>query len=277
MPSYYDRVMEAAQAVRGRAPFGPDVAVAVAVVLGSGLGDFADGLADAVSIRYEDLPQWPASKVIGHEGRLVVGACGGRRVAALAGRVHYYEGHDLQTVTFATRVLGTLGVPTLILTNAAGGINVAFTKGALMLIDDHINLLGGNPLIGPNDERFGLRFPDMTEVYSARLRAVAVEAATAVGVDVVHGVYAAVHGPSYETPAEIRFLRTIGADAVGMSTVPEAIVARHMGIEVLGISCITNMAAGVLPEPMRHEDVMETARRVRGQFIALLEAIIARL
>lgn len=273
MPSYYDRVMEAAEAVRGRAPFVPDVAV----VLGSGLGAFADGLADAVSIRYEDLPQWPASKVIGHEGRLVVGASGGRRVAALAGRVHYYEGHDLQTVTFATRVVGALGVKTLILTNAAGGINVAFTKGALMLIDDHINLLGGNPLIGPNDERFGLRFPDMTEVYSARLRAVAVEAAAAVGVDLVHGTYVAVHGPSYETPAEIRFLRTIGADAVGMSTVPEAIVARHMGIEVLGISCITNMAAGVLPEPMRHEDVMETARRVRGQFIALLEAIIARL
>ena len=191
--------------------------------------------------------------------------------------MHFYEGHDLSTVVFATRVMRRLGVQQLILTNAAGGINTGFAQGALMVIDDHINLLGSNPLIGPNDDRFGVRFPDMCEVYSRRLRGMADEAARASGVDVRHGVYVAVHGPSYETPAEIRAFRTIGADAVGMSTVPEAIAARHMGMEVLGISCITNMAAGVLPQPLDHNEVMETARRVRGSFIALLEAVVARM
>jgi len=246
-------------------------------VLGSGLGDFADTLLDASATPYHDLPHWPASKVIGHSGRLVVGTVAGTRIAALAGRAHFYEGHDLSTVVFATRVMGLLGVKQIVLTNAAGGINTSFASGALMLIDDHINLLGTNPLIGPNDDRFGPRFPDMTEVYSGRLRAIADAAAAARGVQVAHGVYVAVHGPSYETPAEIRYLRTIGADAVGMSTVPEAIAARHMGMEVLGISCITNMAAGVLPRPLVHDEVIETARRVRGSFIALLEGIIERL
>jgi purine-nucleoside phosphorylase len=198
-------------------------------------------------------------------------------VAALSGRAHFYEGHALSTVVFATRVMGRLGVKQILLTNAAGGINTLFSQGALMIIDDHINLLGSNPLVGPNDERFGPRFPDMSEVYSRRLRGIADAAAKAKGVPVSHGVYVAVHGPSYETPAEIRFFRTIGADAVGMSTVPEAIAARHMGMEVLGISCITNMAAGVLPQPLVHDEVMETARRVRGSFIALLEGIIERL
>jgi purine-nucleoside phosphorylase len=201
----------------------------------------------------------------------------GRRVAALAGRAHFYEGHALDTVVFAVRVAGRLGVKQLILTNAAGGINTGFAQGALMVIDDHINMLGTNPLVGPNDERFGVRFPDMSEVYSRRLRDIAERAARDRGVPLSHGVYVAVHGPSYETPAEIRFLRTIGADAVGMSTVPEAIAARHMGMEVLGISCITNMAAGVLPQPLVHDEVMETARRVRGSFIALLEGIVERL
>jgi purine-nucleoside phosphorylase len=180
-------------------------------------------------------------------------------------------------VTFATRVLGTLGLKCLILTNAAGGINTAFKPGTLMVIDDHINLLGTNPLVGPNEERFGPRFPDMSEVYSARLRGVARDAAAALGLTIANGVYVAVHGPSYETPAEIRAFRTIGADAVGMSTVPEAIVARHMGIEVLGISCITNAAAGVLPQPLVHDEVMEVARRVRASFSSLLERIIERL
>jgi purine-nucleoside phosphorylase len=191
--------------------------------------------------------------------------------------VHFYEGHDLRTVTFAIRVVGKLGIKTLILTNAAGGINTNFVQGALMLIDDHINLFGSNPLIGPNDERFGPRFPDMTEVYSRRLRTLAESVAREMNLTLEHGVYVAVHGPSYETPAEIRAFRTLGADAVGMSTVPEAIVARHMGIEVLGLSCISNMAAGVLPEPLRHEDVMETTRRVRAQFAGLLEGIIGCL
>jgi purine-nucleoside phosphorylase len=271
--SYYDRVEEAAAAVRARCGKLPETAI----VLGSGLGDFADTLLDAIATSYAELPHWPASKVAGHAGRLVIGDVQRKRVAALAGRAHFYEGHDLATVVFATRVMGRLGVKQIILTNAAGGINTGFAQGALMLIDDHINLLGSNPLVGANDDRFGLRFPDMSEVYSRRLHDVAVVAAKAKGVPLSHGVYVAVHGPSYETPAEIRFLRTIGADAVGMSTVPEAIAARHMGMEVLGISCITNMAAGVLPQPLVHDEVMETARRVRGSFIALLEGIIERL
>jgi purine-nucleoside phosphorylase len=270
---YYDKVQEAAEAVRANVRDVPRVAV----VLGSGLGDFADSLEEPVAIPYERLPNWPASRVIGHEGRLVVGTVRGRRIAALAGRCHLYEGYDPLTVTFAVRVLGLLGVEILLLTNAAGGVNTRFAQGALMVIDDHINLTGRNPLVGANDDRFGPRFPDMTEVYSARLREVAHAAGREVDLLLPHGVYAALLGPSYETPAEIRYLRTIGADAVGMSTVPEAIAARHMGIEVLGISCITNMAAGVLPQRLDHAEVMETARRIRGQFTALLEGIIGRL
>jgi purine-nucleoside phosphorylase len=269
----YERAEEAAAAVRDVCGGSPETAI----VLGSGLGDFADSLQEAVATPYTQLPHWPASKVVGHAGRLVVGHVRGRRVAALSGRAHFYEGHDLAAVVFATRVMGRLGVKQIILTNAAGGINTGFAQGALMIIDDHINLLGTNPLVGPNDERFGVRFPDMSEVYSRRLRRIAAEAARAKGVILDRGVYVAVHGPSYETPAEIRFFRTIGADAVGMSTVPEAIAARHMGMEVLGISCITNMAAGVLPQPLVHDEVMETARRVRATFASLLEGIIERL
>jgi len=269
----YDHAAAAARFIEQETPLRPDVAI----VLGSGLGEFAGRLTGSVSITYARIPHWPASTVVGHEGRLVIGAVGGRTVAALSGRAHYYEGHDLQTVTFATRVMGLLGVKILILTNAAGGINTGFTPGTLMVIDDHLNLMGSNPLVGPHDDRFGPRFPDMTEAYSRRLRAIADAAAAAIGLKIVHGVYAGLHGPSYETPAEIRYLRAIGADAVGMSTVPEAIVARQMGLEVLGISCITNMAAGVLPQPLKHDEVMETAHRVRGEFAALLEAIVARL
>lgn len=270
--AYYDDVQAAADYVRSKISAVPDLAI----VLGSGLGDFAGTLGDAVSLPYEELPNWPVSRVVGHEGRLVIGTVEGRTIAALAGRCHVYEGHDLKTVTFAVRVLGVLGVKMLVLTNAAGGINTGFSQGALMVIDDHINLMGDNPLVGANDERFGPRFPDMSEVYSRRLRAAADAGGTALGVVLPHGVYVGLLGPSYETPAEIRFLRTIGADAVGMSTVPEAIAARHMKMEVLGISCITNMAAGVLPQPLNHEEVMETARRVRGQFIGLLKEVIAR-
>ena len=270
--TYYERVHETAEWLRRRAGV-PDAAI----VLGSGLGGFTAALSGAVSSRYGDIPNWPAAAVAGHAGELAIGTMSGKRVAALSGRAHFYEGHDLQTVTFATRALGLLGVRTLILTNAAGGINTAFTPGTLMAIDDHINLMGSNPLIGTNDDRFGPRFPDMTEVYSKRLRRIADDAAAALGVTLAHGVYVALHGPSYETPAEIRFLRTVGADAVGMSTVPEAIVARHMGIEVLGISCITNAAAGVLPKPLVHDEVMEVARRVRAQFSALLEGILERI
>ena len=273
VPSMWDRVEAAAAAVRARCGALPTTAI----VLGSGLGDFAATLLDPVVMPYGSLPHWPASTVVGHSGRLVVGKVAGRRVAALAGRVHPYEGHDMSTVAFATRVMGRLGVKQIILTNAAGGINTSFAEGALMVIDDHISLLGYNPLVGPNDERFGPRFPDMTEVYSVRLRNIADAVAKARGVPISHGVYVAMYGPSYETPAEVRFLRTIGADAVGMSTVPEAVTARHMGMEVLGISCITNMAAGMLPKPLKHDDVMETASRVRGSFISLIEGIIERL
>ncbi len=271
--TYFDSVQEAAGWVRERIGPPPDVAI----VLGSGLGEFTAALGESTSCPYDDIPHWPASAVIGHAGKLVVGTLAGKRVAALSGRAHFYEGHDLRTVTFATRVIGALGVKTLILTNAAGGVNLTFKPGTLMLMDDHINLMGSNPLVGANDERFGPRFPDMSEVYSTRLRQLAGDAARARGLALAHGVYAALHGPSYETPAEIRFLRTIGADAVGMSTAPEAIVARHMGVDVLGISCITNMAAGVLPQPLVHDEVMEVARRVRGEFCALLEGIVERL
>ena len=271
--SYYDQVNEAADAIRSRVPEIPDIAI----VLGSGLGDFANSLTGAMTMPYTGLPHWPASRVIGHAGKLVVGKSRGRTIAALAGRCHLYEGHDPGRVAFASRALGLLGVKTLILTNAAGGVNTRFVEGALMVIDDHINLMGQNPLVGDNDERFGARFPDMTEVYSSRLRGIADRAGAAVGLRLPHGIYAALTGPSYETPAEIRYLRTIGADAVGMSTVPEAIAARQMKIDVLGISCITNMAAGVLPQPLDHDDVMKTAARVRGQFIALLEGIVGQL
>jgi len=272
--SELERLDEAAAAVRARCG---DEVPDVAIVLGSGLGDFAASLDEGVSAPYDTLPHWPQSRVVGHAGRLVVGYSAGKRVAALSGRVHVYEGHPMATVVFAVRVMARLGIPALILTNAAGGINTDFGQGALMVIDDHINLMGSNPLIGPNDDRIGPRFPDMSEVYSYRLRALADEAARAAGIQLRHGVYVAVHGPSYETPAEITAFRTLGADAVGMSTAPEAIAARHMGMEVLGISCITNMAAGVLHQTLVHDEVMETARRVKGSFLALLEGVIGRL
>jgi purine-nucleoside phosphorylase len=271
--STWQRVDQAAADIRRRCAALPETAI----VLGSGLGDFSATLLDAIATSYTELPHWPASNVIGHAGRLVIGTTAGKRIAALSGRVHFYEGYDLPTVVFATRVMGRLGIRHLVLTNAAGGINPALTQGALMVIDDHINMMGTNPLLGTNDDRFGPRFPDMSEVYSARLRNIADEAARTRGVPVSHGVYVAVPGPSYETPAEINFFRQMGADAIGMSTVPEAIAARHMGMEVLGISCITNAAAGVGHQPIVHDDVIATGRRVRDSFISLLEGIIERL
>jgi purine-nucleoside phosphorylase len=271
--SYPERIAEAAAVLRTRGIAGADVAI----VLGSGLGAFAETLADVVRVPYGDIPHWPAAKVVGHAGLLACGLVAGRRVLALSGRAHFYEGHPLTDVTFGMRVVGALGVPRVILTNAAGGINTRFATGALMLIDDHINLMGSNPLIGPFDPALGARFPDMSEVYSRRLRALATEVAAARGIAVEHGVYVAVHGPSYETPAEICAFRTLGADAVGMSTAPEAIVARQQGLEVLGISCISNPAAGVVDAPLHHDDVVAVTTRVRGQFIELLEGIVGRL
>jgi purine-nucleoside phosphorylase len=271
--SYYDEVVNTATWLGARVRDTPQIGV----VLGSGLGAFADRVEDAWRFDYRDIPHWPPAAVVGHAGTLVAGRVQNRPVVVLAGRAHFYEGHDLGTVTFPVRVLGVLGVKTLLVTNAAGGVNTSLAQGALMIVDDHLNLMGSNPLAGQNDDRFGPRFPDMTEVYSRRLRELADAAAAEAGIPVAHGVYAALQGPSYETPAEIRYLRTIGADVVGMSTVPEALVARHMGVEVLGISCITNMAAGVLPKPLDHDEVMATARRVAGEFITLLEGVIGRL
>jgi purine-nucleoside phosphorylase len=269
----YEHAREASEAIRSAVREIPPTAI----VLGSGLGGFTEKVDEALSIPYADLPHWPRPGVSGHPGRLVIGTVKGQLVAALAGRCHVYEGYDLGSVTFAVRSLGLLGVQTLILTNAAGGINPRLRPGALMVIDDHINLMGGNPLVGPNDDRFGQRFPDMTTVYSPRLRALADETSHAIDLPIFHGVYAALLGPSYETPAEIRYLKSIGADAVGMSTVPEAIVARHMGLDVLGLSCISNMAAGIQPGPLDHSDVLETTRRVQGQLADLLEQIVVRI
>ena len=249
----------------------------IGLVLGSGLGAFADDLASAAKIDYKRIPHFPRSTAIGHAGRLVIGKAGAIAVAAMQGRVHFYEGYSLEEVVFPIRVFARMGIKSVILTNAAGGINRNFNQGALVVIRDHINLQGSNPLIGANDERFGPRFPDMSQAYSRTFREIALDEGGSLGMVIHEGVYAALTGPSYETPAEIRALAAIGADLVGMSTVPEVIVARHMGLEVLGISCVTNMAAGILDQPLNHKEVLETGERVKGQFIALLQKIIPRL
>jgi purine-nucleoside phosphorylase len=249
----------------------------IALVLGSGLGAFADSLLDSVALEYLAIPHYPRATAIGHAGRLVIGACNGVPVAAMQGRVHFYEGLLMQDVVFPMRVFARMGVRAAVLTNAAGGINREYKQGALVVISDHINLQGTSPLVGANDERFGPRFPDMTHAYSRKFRQIALDAGSRLGLDIYEGVYAAMHGPQYETPAEIRFLRTIGADLVGMSTVSEVIAARHMGIEVLAISCVTNMAAGILDQPLNHEEVLETGRKVQKQFIALIEAVVPKI
>ena len=249
----------------------------VGVVLGSGLGAFADELAGAVRMDYRRIPGFPVSTVEGHAGRMVIGRCGAVSVAALAGRLHFYEGYAMDEVTFPVRVLGRMGIRAIIITNAAGGVSPTYRRGALVLIRDHINLQGTNPLMGHNDARFGLRFPDMTHAYSERLQRMAREEAARLSLSLQDGVYAAVTGPSFETPAEIRALRALGADLVGMSTVPEVVVARQMGIEVLGISCVTNLAAGILDQPITHEEVLDTGERVRGEFTALLRAVVPRV
>ncbi len=249
----------------------------IALVLGSGLGAFADDLTDAARIPYSQIPSFPRSTAIGHAGQMVIGKAGSIPVAVMQGRVHLYEGYSVSDVAFPTRVLGRMGIRVLILTNAAGGINPKYTQGALVLISDHINLQGHNPLVGPNDDRFGPRFPDMTYAYDKGYREIAHAAARRLGKTVHEGIYAGLLGPSYETPAEIRYLRTIGADLVGMSTVPEVIAARHMGIKVLAISCVTNMAAGILDKPLNHEEVLETGRRVQGDFVALLREVLPEI
>jgi purine-nucleoside phosphorylase len=249
----------------------------IALVLGSGLGAFADELTEATRIPYEKIPGFALSTAIGHAGQLVIGKAEGVAVAAMQGRAHSYEGYAVKQVTFPMRVFWCMGITAAILTNAAGGINPGYKQGALVVMRDHINLQGMNPLIGPNDERFGPRFPDMSKSYSPSYRTIAAEEGRRLKMEIQEGVYAALSGPNYETPAEIRYLRTIGADLVGMSTVPEVIVARHMGIEVLGISCVTNMAAGILDQTINHEEVIETGARVRTQFVALLRAVSPRI
>jgi purine-nucleoside phosphorylase len=249
----------------------------IAVVLGSGLGAFADELTDAIDVPYSEIPGWPKSTCVGHAGKLVFGKLDKLDIAVMAGRSHLYEGYTPAQVTMGVRVLHQLGVQSIVLTNAAGGINLAYSQGALVLISDHINLQGSNPLVGLNDDSIGPRFPDMTEAYSANYRAIAHGVAEELEIELSEGVYAAVTGPSYETPAEIRYLRTIGADLVGMSTVPEVIVANHMGMRVLAISCVTNMAAGVLPQKIVHLEVLETGRRVQNTLVRFLKAVLAKL
>jgi purine-nucleoside phosphorylase len=275
-PGLYDRIRAAQQAVSARCASQVG-APQVGLILGSGLGGFADGLAGATAIDYGDIPHFPRSHVVGHRGRLVLGERAGARCVAMQGRVHLYEGHSAATVGFPARVLIALGARVLVITNAAGGANPAWPGGTLMLIRDHIDLLRDHALRGPNDDRIGPRFPDMTAAYAPELRELVRRVASEAGIALEEGVYAAMPGPTYETPAEIRMLQRLGADAVGMSTVPEVCVARHMGARVIGVSCITNQGAGISGQPLSHAEVTETAERVRATFEALLDGILGAL
>jgi len=263
----------AADFILARTPLRPKIGL----VLGSGLGAFADSLTEATRIPYAEIPTFPGSTAIGHAGQMVLGNAVHIPVAAMQGRAHLYEGYSAQEVTFPMRVFGRMGIRAVILTNAAGGINLSYSQGALVLLRDHINLQGTNPLVGANDDRFGLRFPDMTQAYARDYRAIAREEAANLNIPLQEGVYAALLGPSYETPAEIECLRRIGADLVGMSTVAEVIAARHMDMKVLAISCVTNMAAGILDQPLSHAEVMETGERVKTIFESLLRAVLPRV
>ena len=273
MPDEFARAESAAQFLLSQTSLRPRIGL----VLGSGLGAFADELSEAKRVPYAQIPAFPHSTAVGHAGNMVIGKAGRISVAAMQGRVHLYEGYSPQEVAFPTRVLRRMGVRALILTNAAGGINLEYKQGALVVVTDHINLQGYNPLVGPNEERFGERFPDMTQAYWKPYRDIVLEEAGKLGKSAYQGVYAGLLGPSYETPAEIRYLRAIGADLVGMSTVPEVIAARHMGMRVLAISCVTNMAAGILDQPIHHAEVLETGERVNGDFVALLRAVLPRI
>lgn len=266
-------IEQAAQFLQTKFPASPQIGL----ILGSGLGVLAEEIEHAVKIPYGEIPNFPVSTVEGHAGQLVYGQLEGATVLAMQGRFHYYEGYSLDKVTFPIRVMKALGVEQLIVTNAAGGVNETFQPGDLMIISDHINNMGTNPLIGPNDSALGVRFPDMTEAYSKRLRKLAQDVASRLGIRVQEGVYVANTGPSYETPAEIRMIRAIGGDAVGMSTVPEVIVARHANMEVLGISCISNMAAGILDQPLTHDEVIETTEKVKADFLRFVKAMVREM
>lgn len=267
------KIKDAAAYIRNKMKEQPEIGL----ILGSGLGILAEDIEDGVAIKYKEIPHFPISTVEGHAGELVVGKLNGREVLLMKGRFHLYEGYNELEVTFPVRVMKELGIHTIVVTNAAGGINTSFEPGDLMLIEDHINMMARNPLIGPNDDTLGLRFPDMSEAYSKELRARAVQTAEENGITLKKGVYIGVLGPTFETPAEIRMMRGLGADAVGMSTVPEVIVANHAGLNVLGISCITNMASGILQQPLNHEEVMETAEKVKEQFKTLVYELIPKL
>ncbi len=272
-PDLFQSASEAAALVAKRTALRPKIAV----VLGSGLGDFADELYEATIVPYQEIPNFPVSTAVGHAGKLVIGNFEKLPLAVMQGRAHYYEGNSFAQSAVPIRVLQRLGVQAVVLTNAAGGINPEYGRGALVLIRDHINLMGGSPLIGPNDDRFGPRFPDMTYAYDREYRKLALGEAQRLGMPLFEGIYAAMHGPSYETPAEIQMLARMGADLVGMSTVPEVIVARHMNLRVLAISCVTNMAAGLSGEVIHHAEVLETGQRVKGTFLALLRAVLPKL
>jgi purine-nucleoside phosphorylase len=269
----YSKIEETVASIRARCRQQP----VLGMILGSGLGRYADSFRNRTVIPFGDIPHLPSSTVLGHAGNLVMGDAEGVPAVALQGRVHLYEGYSISEVAYPARVLGCLGIRRLLVTNAAGGINLEFRPGDLMLITDHINLMGANPLVGINLEELGPRFPDMSEAYSPALREIALEAAGEKGIGLRQGIYVGLCGPSYETPAEIRMCRMLGADAVGMSTIPEVIVAGHMGIPVLGISCITNMAAGILPQKLTHKEVMDTTGRVQERFWSLLQGIVPRL
>src|SRR5579859_1103383 len=273
MTDHFTQADSAAQLILQRTPLRPKIGL----VLGSGLGAFADSLTDATRVPYSDIPAFPQSTAIGHAGRLVIGHAGAVPVAAMQGRVHQYEGYSAHQVAFPIRVFGRMGIRAVVLTNAAGGINLGYSQGALVVLRDHFNLQGTNPLVGPNDDRFGVRFPDMSQAYSRAYRQMAREEAEKLSLILHEGVYAGLLGPSYETPAEIEYLRRIGADLVGMSTVAEVIAARHMGLDVLAISCVTNMAAGILDQPLSHAEVMETGERVKTIFESLLRAVLPRV
>jgi purine-nucleoside phosphorylase len=273
MDNLFTQAETATQSILQRTQLRPRIGL----VLGSGLGAFADSLTNPNRIPYSEIPAFPRSTAIGHAGQMVIGKANDVPVAAMQGRVHLYEGYTAQQVAFPIRVFGRMGIRAVILTNAAGGINLNYQQGALVLIRDHINLQGANPLIGSNDDRFGVRFPDMTHAYASDYRKIAQEEATKLGITLQEGIYAALPGPSYETPAEINYLRTIGADLIGMSTVAEVIAARHMEMKVLAISCVTNMAAGIIDQPLSHKEVMETGERVKSSFEALLRAVLPRI
>lgn len=273
MNNTFDKIQESANFIKSKSSTQPKIGL----ILGSGLGVLADEIQNPIKIKYNEIPNFPVSTVEGHAGQLVLGTLEGKEVVAMQGRFHYYEGYSQQEITFPVRVMKALGVDTIVVTNAAGGANVDFKPGDLMVIKDHINLSGNNPLMGKNDERFGARFPDMSTAYKPKYVELVKECAKELKMEIQEGVYAFFSGPTYETPAEVKMARILGADAVGMSTAPEVIVASHSSMDVIGISCITNMAAGILDQPLNHEEVIETTEKVKSEFLSLVKAVVNKI